>query len=65
MFGLGEDVAVNLLVGLPTLRQWGSVFDFGENIFVACSINTYLPLIYEPTKKGLPVNVSFNVADFN
>ena len=38
-FGLGSDVPVNSLIGIPTLRQWGGVFDFGENKFVARSIN--------------------------
>ena len=51
-FGLGEDVAVNLLVSFPTLCQWGGVFNFGENSFVACSINTRFPPIYESTKQG-------------
>ena len=64
-FGLGADAAVNSLVGLPTLRQWEGVFDFGENNFVARSLNTKFPLCYEPTKNGLPANVEFNDDDFN
>ena len=62
-FGLGTDAAVNSLVGLPTLRQWGGVFDFGDKIFVARSLNTKFPLCYEPTKNGLPANVVFNDGD--
>ena len=28
-FDLGAGVAVNTIIGLPTLRQWGSSIDFG------------------------------------
>lgn len=64
-FGLGVDVAVNFLIDLPTLQQWGGVFDFGEIFFVARSINTKFPLCYEPTKHGLSENVEFIDTDFN
>ena len=64
-FGLGVDAAVNSLIGLPTLRQWEGVFDFGENNFVARSINTKFPLCYKPTKHGLPASAEFTDTDFN
>ena len=64
-FGLGADVAVNSLIGLPTLRKWGGVFDFGDNFFISRSFNTKFPLCYEPTKNELPANVVFNDGDFN
>ena len=53
-FGLGVDVAVNSIVGLPTLRQWGGTLDFNTNKFVATKLNRQFPLYYEPTKQGLP-----------
>ena len=58
-FGLGADVAINYLIGLPTLRQWGGFFDFGNNNFVVSSVNTKFPLFYEPTKHGLSASVEF------
>ena len=64
-FGLGTDVAVNYLISLPSLRQWGVVFDLGDNVVAARSINTKFPLCYEPTKYELPENIEFTDTDFN
>ena len=63
-FGLGADVAVNSIIGLPTLRQWGGLLDFNANKFVATSINTQFPILYEPTKQGLPPSITFNESMF-
>ena len=53
-FGLGVDVAVNYIVGLPTLRQWGRTLGFNTNKCVASKLNRQFSLHYEPTKQGLP-----------
>ena len=63
-FGLGADVAVNSIIVLPTLRQWRSGLDFENNYFVAPRLNTRFPLIYEPTKQGLPKTVDFSASNF-
>lgn len=42
--GLGTDVVVNSIIRLPPLRQWGGVFDFGENNFFARSLNIKFPI---------------------
>ena len=44
-FGLGANVAVNSIIGLPTLRQWGGLLEFCSNKFVAPAINTGFPLL--------------------
>ena len=49
-FGLGSDVAVNSILGLPTLRQWGKILNFADNKFLAPKLNKQFPLHYEPTK---------------
>ena len=33
-FGLDADVAVNSLIGLPTLQKWSGLFDFGNGNFL-------------------------------
>ena len=63
-FGLGEDVRVNSIIGIPTIRQWGGVFDFGSSTFIAKSLNTKFALQYETTAQGLPAGVSFTSRDF-
>ena len=45
--GLGKDITVKSIIGIPTLRQYGGIFDFGENTFVTHSINTRFSLKYE------------------
>ena len=61
-FGLSVDVAVNSIVGLPTLRQWGGTLDFNTNKFVVTKFNRQFPLHYDPTKQGLPQLVSLERA---
>lgn len=63
-FGLGDSVAVNSIVGIPTIKSWKSVFDFGSDTLVAKSLNREFPLIYEATKHGLPPGVNFSSTDF-
>ena len=63
-FGLGDSVSVNSLVGIPTIKEWKSIFDFESNMLVARGINTKFPMIYEATKQGLPPGVAFSSADF-
>ena len=57
-FGLGADVAVNSIIGLPTLRQWGGNLDFNKNSFVTTHIHTCFPLHYEP-EKSLPPDENY------
>lgn len=51
-FGLGADVAVNYIVSLPTLRQWGGNLNFGNNIFVAPRLNVIVHCITSLQSKG-------------
>ena len=63
-FGLGDSVAVNSLIGIPTIKAWKSLLDFNTNTLIARSINTQFPLIYESTKHGLPPGIIFSPSDF-
>ena len=63
-FGLGDSVAVNSIVGIPTIKTWRSMFDFESNVLVARGINTKFPMIYEATKQGLPPGITFSPVDF-
>ena len=49
-FDLGANVAVNSIIGLPPLRQWGGNLDFGNDTFINPNINNKFPLDYEPTE---------------
>ena len=63
-FGLGAGVSVNTIIGLPTLRQWGSSIDLGSNMLTAPALKIKFQLHYEPTKLGIPIGVEFERKDF-
>ena len=63
-FGLGADIAVNSIIELPTLRIWGGLVDFSNNKFTTPAIHTQFPLLYEPTKQGLPPSIEFPEGTF-
>lgn len=63
-FGLGAGVAVNTIIGLPTLRQWGSSIDLGSNMLTAPALKIKFQMHYEPTKLGIPIGVEFERKDF-
>jgi len=63
-FGLGDSVAVNSLVGIPTIKRWQCLLDFEDNSMIARGLNTKFPFIFEATKHGLPPGVVFSPSDF-
>ena len=63
-FGLGNILAVNSLVRIPTIKAWQCLLDFNKNSLIVRGLNTRSPLIYETTKYGLPPGVVFLVSVF-
>ena len=63
-FGLGSNVAVRTIIGLPTLKAWGGVMDFVGNKFIANNLQKRFDLVYEETQQGLPPGASFSEYDF-
>ena len=63
-FGLGKDVAVRSILGLPTLRQWQSSIDFASNKLVCPNLQRRFDLQYERAQQGLPEGVTFNRSSF-
>ena len=63
-FGLGVDVAVRSLIGLPTLRQLACTVDLPSNQLVCPAIKCIFPLLFEPSRMGLPSHIQFTTADF-
>ena len=63
-FGLGEDIAANSLLGLPTLKRWKALIDLEDESLIARSIQTTFKMESKPSKPGLPANVTFYEKDF-
>ena len=63
-FGLGENVTVNSILGLPQLKRWKSDVLFQSNTLVAHNIAQTFALEYAETLPGLPAGVTFSDKDF-
>ena len=63
-FGLGAEVAVNAIIGLPTLRKWGASIDIGKDTFITTLLDLSFPLLYKGADSGLPSTVKFDGKDF-
>ena len=63
-FGLGAEVAVNAIIGLPTLRKWQTSIDIGKDMFVSTLLNLSFPLLYMGADSGLPSTIQFASKDF-
>ena len=63
-FQLGAEVAVNAIIGLPTLRKWPGLIDIGKNFFISTSLNLSFPLINKGIDTVLPPTVTFETENF-
>ena len=63
-FGLGDNVTVNSILGLPQLKEWNADMLFSKNLLVATNIDQTFSLEYSATTSGLPNGVSFTKEDF-
>ena len=53
-FGLGEGVAVNAIIGKPTLKAWKANLDFDRNFLTAKELQRDFPLDYTEANTGMP-----------
>ncbi len=63
-FGLGESVAVNGLIGLPTLRDWKMVIDLDDNLAFSKNLCLKWKLEFNDAARGLPTDVAFKSSNF-
>lgn len=63
-FGLGDSIAVNGIIGLPTLREWKMVLDIDEGIAYSKLLNLKWPMEFIDASQGLPDGVTFSEKDF-
>ena len=63
-FGLCKEVAVNAIICIPTLKQLKASISFEGNFNNSPLVQTYFPLIYKPSKTGLPFSVEFYYKEF-
>ena len=63
-FGLGSDIAVNGLIGLPTLREWKVVLDIHDGKAYSKNMTLQWPMEFTDAACGLPPQVKFAASDF-
>jgi len=63
-FGLGAEVAVNAIIGLPTLKKWKATIDVGNDEFVSKPLDLAFPLHFHGADSGLPSSIKFTSKDF-
>ncbi len=63
-FGLGKDIAVNSIIGMPTIRKWGMNLCFMTSTITANHIKVRFSTEYARSKHGLPPSVQFDSSEF-
>ena len=63
-FGLGKDIQVNAIVGIPTIKEWELILDLKRDKCISELFNIWFPLDYDNAAAGLPPSVTFDHSDF-
>ena len=63
-FGLGNEVAVNAIVGKPTLKAWKGCIDFSNDMFTSEVLRLSFAMEYKMADTGLPPTVMFDSTSF-
>ena len=63
-FFLGKYVAVNVIIGIPTLNKCKDSITFENNCLTSPLIQTKFPIIYKPANTGLTYSVTFDYKEF-
>ena len=63
-FGLGNEVAVNAIIGKPTLKAWKGCIDFASNTFTSEALRLSFDMEYKMADSGLPKSVVFDSTGF-
>ena len=63
-FGLSNEVAVNAIVGKPTLKLWKGCIDFSTDTFTSEVLQLSFSMEYKMADTGLPSSVVFDSTKF-
>ena len=63
-FGIAESIAVNAIIGLPTIWEWKLVLDVDANRASSKLLDVYFDLNFQRASSGLPTAVTFTASDF-
>ena len=63
-FGLGKDIKVNAIVGLPMWRSWQLILDLYHNKYISPTLGLWFPLLFDDAASGLPSHISWDSSQF-
>ena len=63
-FELGNEIAVNAIIGKPTVREWKCCVDFNNDTFTSEELMLQFDMEYKVADSGLPKNVIFDNTGF-
>ena len=64
-FGLGQNVLVNAIIGLPLLKKWKMILNLEVDQFSSKALNLWFPITYSNAATGFPPNINFSTTDFD
>ena len=63
-FGLGKDITVNAIIGLPTWTEWGLALDLHNKRCTSAILNLWFHVQFGDAATGLPPSANFSSKDF-
>ena len=63
-FGLGRDISVNAIIGIPTIKALKLLLDLDDNRCLSKVLGIWFPFVYTDAAPGLPAGVTFDSKDF-
>ena len=64
-FGIGEDICVNVIIGLPTFRKWKLVLDIYDGQVTSKYVGVYFDVCFQHAVSSFPEVVSTDKRDFS
>ena len=55
----GKEIAVNIIIDIPTRKQWKCSIRLEGNFLTSPLLQTKFPLIFKPTNTGLSSSIAF------
>ena len=62
--GLCRDVAVNAIIGKPTLKNWKCIVNFDSDYLNSNRLYTKFMMTYKTANSGMPLGIKFDIKDF-
>ena len=59
-FGLGRDIAVNSIIGKPTIKTWKCIVKFNSDYLILNWLHTKFPMTYKIANSKMPSGIKLD-----